>query len=105
RLVHVMGRISGDRDTQALLVLMFDLARLADTLAALRSAQERYHQAQAALRAATTLRAATQTTGRLSRSGIPEQPDPAAPQAGPDAAGSRTVRPSTRDDEQQRRSR
>jgi hypothetical protein len=66
RLVHLMGRISGDKDTFAMLALLLDLARLADTLATLREGQQRHHQAQAALRAAATLRAAAEVTGRLS---------------------------------------
>jgi hypothetical protein len=82
---------------------MLDLARLADTLAALRSAQERYHQAQAAVDAATTLRAAASTSARLTRSGIPDRPDPTAspskPGTGPGAADHHVARPSTRDDE------
>jgi hypothetical protein len=66
RLVHLMGRLSGDKDTFAVLVLLLDLARLADTLASLRHAQQRYHQAEAALRAAESLRSvAATTTGRL----------------------------------------
>jgi len=106
RLVQVMGRASSDRDTQALLVLLQELARLAQTLAALRAAQERYHQAECALRAATTLRAATHTTGRLSRPGIPHQPDPAdAPPAEPDSTRPRPGRPSTPEAEQHHRGR
>src|SRR5690606_32443908 len=66
RLVHLMGRLSGDKDTFAMLVLLLELARLADTLASLRQAQQRLHQAESALRAAETLRAtAASTTGRL----------------------------------------
>jgi hypothetical protein len=107
RLVHVMGRVSGDQDTQALLVLLLDLARLADTLAALRSAQEHHHQAQAALEAATTLRAAAAVTGRLTRPGTPRQPDPTATPtqpAGPDGGHPQSARTSIADD-QHRRSR
>ena len=48
-----------------MLALLLDLARLADTLAALRQGQERYHQAEAALAAATTLRDAANATGRI----------------------------------------
>ena len=48
RLVHLMGHIAGDKDTFAMLALLLDLARLSDTLASLRDAQQRYHQAEAA---------------------------------------------------------
>jgi hypothetical protein len=61
-----MGRLSGDKDTSAMLVLLLELARLADTLESLRHAQQRVHQAEAARRAAESLRAAAvNTTGRL----------------------------------------
>ncbi|MDT5029366.1 MAG: hypothetical protein QOE61_5792 [Micromonosporaceae bacterium] len=72
RLVHLMGRISGDTNTFAMLSLLLDLARLSDTLAALREAQQRYHQAEAAVQAATILRAAANATGRIA-------PTPAIP--------------------------
>jgi hypothetical protein len=65
RLVALMGRISGDKDSHMVLVLLLDLARLADTLAALRQAQQRFHQAETALKAATVLRTAATATGRL----------------------------------------
>jgi hypothetical protein len=66
RLVHLMGRLSGDKDTSAMLVLLLELARLADALESLRHAQQRVHQAEAARRAAESLRAAAgNTTGRL----------------------------------------
>ncbi|GGM24127.1 relaxase [Dactylosporangium sucinum] len=58
RLVALMGRISGDDDTIAALALVLDLARLADTLEELRTAQQRLHQAEAARAAAAALRAA-----------------------------------------------
>lgn len=96
RLVHLMGRISGDKDTFAMLALLLDLARLADTLAALREAQDRYHQARAAIRAAETLRSAASTTARLAPTAVLTAPDlsdlpqhpPAADRAesGPDIA-------------------
>jgi hypothetical protein len=57
RLIRLMGRISGDEDTFALLALVLDLARLGDTLAWWRQAQDRWHQADAAREAAHTLRA------------------------------------------------
>ena len=84
RLVHLMGRLAGDKDTFAMLALLLDLARLADTLASLRHAQQRYHQAEAALRAATTLRAAATATGRLA---------PAPVLAGQDVTGSPATSP------------
>jgi hypothetical protein len=83
RLVHLMGRLSGDKDSFAMLALLLDLARLADTLASLRQAQQRYHQAEAALRAAETLRSAATATGRLA---------PAPLLAGPDVTGGPATR-------------
>ncbi|WP_018788812.1 hypothetical protein [Micromonospora sp. CNB394] len=56
RLVALMGRISGDDDAIAALALVMDLARLADTLEQLRTAQQRLHQAEAARAAAGALR-------------------------------------------------
>ncbi|MET9303141.1 relaxase [Micromonospora aurantiaca] len=57
RLVALMGRISGDDDAIASLALVMDLARLADALEQLRTAQQRLHQAEAARAAAGALRA------------------------------------------------
>jgi hypothetical protein len=57
RLVRLMGHSSGDEDTFALLALVLDLARLGDTLAWWRQAQDAWHQAEAAREAATLLRA------------------------------------------------
>jgi hypothetical protein len=66
RLVHLMGRATGgDAETRAMLTLLLDLARLADTVSALRAAQDRHHQADDAARAAQTLRAAAATDARL----------------------------------------
>ncbi|MET7879820.1 relaxase [Micromonospora profundi] len=56
RLVALMGRVSGDDDAIAALALVMDLARLADTLEQLRTAQQRLHQAEAARTAAEALR-------------------------------------------------
>ncbi|MGC4903935.1 relaxase [Micromonospora echinospora] len=56
RLVALMGRITGDDDAIAALALVMDLARLADTLEQLRTAQQRLHQAEAARAAAVALR-------------------------------------------------
>ncbi|MFC0100065.1 relaxase [Micromonospora marina] len=56
RLVALMGRISGDDDAMAALALVTDLARLADTVEQLRTAQQRLHQAEAARAAADALR-------------------------------------------------
>ncbi len=65
RLVTLMGRVSGDEDTLAALRLVLDLAALSDTLAHLREAQQRWHQAQAARAAAAALRAAATNAARL----------------------------------------
>jgi hypothetical protein len=98
RLVALMGRMAGDNDTFAMLALLLDLARLADTLALLRDAQDRYHQAEAARRTAAGLRAAVAASGRLG----PADPTlagshaPAAP-AAPSAPGFDDTRRSTRD--------
>jgi hypothetical protein len=56
RLIAVMGTGSRDRDTVAALHLVFTLAALAESLADLREAQDRLHQAQAARHAAGQLR-------------------------------------------------
>jgi hypothetical protein len=71
RLVRLMGHISGDEDTFALLALILDLARLGDTLAWWRRAQDAWHQAEAARDAATALRAWHAT-------GAPAAPRPVA---------------------------
>lgn len=65
RLVSLMGRTSGDADTLAALHLVLDLAALGDTVARLRDAQQRLHQAQAAREAAAALRAAVTAAGPL----------------------------------------
>ena len=65
RLVRLMGQMSGDKDTSAMLALLLDLARLADTIGTLRDAQQRYHQAEAARAAAAVLRDAANAAGRL----------------------------------------
>jgi len=52
-----MGHISGDEDTFALLALVLDLARLAETLDWWRRSQDAWHQAEAARDAAAALRA------------------------------------------------
>jgi hypothetical protein len=56
RLVRLMGHISGDEDTFALLALVLDLARLGDTLAWWRDSKSAWHQAEAARDAAAALR-------------------------------------------------
>jgi MobA/VirD2-like, nuclease domain len=71
RLVRLMGHISGDEDTFALLALVLDLARLGDTLAWWRRSQDAWHQAEAARDAAEALRAWHAT-------GAPATPRPAA---------------------------
>jgi hypothetical protein len=57
RLVRLMGHISGDEDTFALLALIMDLARLGDTLNWWRRSEDAWHQAEAAQEAAAALRA------------------------------------------------
>jgi hypothetical protein len=65
RLVQLMGPVSGDHDTAAVLTLLKDLALLSDHLAALRDAQLRHHQADAARTVAVALRTAIASGGRL----------------------------------------
>jgi hypothetical protein len=65
RLVHLMGQMADDKDTFAMLALLLDLARLSDTVAMLRDAQQRHHQAEAARTVAAILRGAATTGGRL----------------------------------------
>jgi hypothetical protein len=56
RLIFVMGRLTGDHDTAIALQLVLQMSILADTLADLREAQQRLHQARAARQAAEQLR-------------------------------------------------
>ncbi|BCY10988.1 relaxase [Actinoplanes sp. L3-i22] len=56
RLIWLMGRISGDEDGYAALQLVLQLARFADAIDELRTAQQRLHQAQDARAAADALR-------------------------------------------------
>jgi hypothetical protein len=77
RLIAVIGAASRDQDTTAALHLIYTLAALAETLADLRQAQDRLHQA----------RAARQAAGQL-RDYLP----PAGP-TGPHMTGARGVRP------------
>jgi hypothetical protein len=56
RLISVMGRLTNDHDTATALQLVLQMSILADTLADLREAQQRLHQAHAARHAAETLR-------------------------------------------------
>jgi hypothetical protein len=65
RLVHLMGQMAGSKDTFAMLALLRDLAGLADTLAMLRDAQRRHHQAEAARAVAAILRGAVTAGGQL----------------------------------------
>ncbi len=81
RLVALMGRISGDPDTYAVLALLLDLARLADTLAAFQQAQQRPHQAEAARRAAEVLRTAATAGRRLAPDAAVPAPDLTRPAA------------------------
>jgi hypothetical protein len=74
-----MGAVSRDQDTTAALHLIFTLAAMAESLADLREAQHRLHQARAARHAAGQLRAYR---------------PPAGPTAAPD--NGRTTGPATR---------
>jgi hypothetical protein len=104
RLVYLMGRISGDEDTYTVLALVLDLARLSDTLAWLREAQQRYHQAQAARQAAAMLREAATGGGRLVTPVVTVPPTPVssmeggrvAPRAAQLDTGARQQRPDHR---------
>ena len=73
-LVRLMGHISADEDTFALLALVLDLARLGDTLAWRRS-QDAWHQAEAARDAAEALR--TPAARRRQTDHNPPPPDDA----------------------------
>jgi hypothetical protein len=56
RLIWLMGQLSDDRPTAAMLHLLYSLAMLAESLADLREVQQRLHQARAARAAAQELR-------------------------------------------------
>jgi hypothetical protein len=56
RLISVMGRLTGDEDAAAALLLVFNLAALAENLADLRHSQQRLHQVRDARHAAAVLR-------------------------------------------------
>ena len=83
RLIAVMGTVSRDRDTLAALHLIYTLAALAESLADLREAQERLHQARAARHAAGQLRRYQRPAGtagarlpgaRAARTPVPDPP-------------------------------
>lgn len=57
RLIAVVGRLTGDRDTAAALLLLYHLAALAEHVADLRETQQRLHQVRDARYAAQRLRA------------------------------------------------
>jgi len=63
RLIAATGRLTSTDDTTAALELVLQIAALADTLADLRRAQQRLHQARDALRCAEHLRALVTSTG------------------------------------------
>jgi hypothetical protein len=69
RLIAAMGRLTDDRESAAALQLVLQIALFADSLADLRYAQHRLHQAQAARGAAAQLR------GFVARAdpGLPQQ--------------------------------
>jgi hypothetical protein len=77
RLIGLMGALSRDRDTLAALHLIYTLAVLAESLADLRDAQARVHQARAARYAAAQLRAYHPPTGTTATP--PGEPAPARP--------------------------
>jgi hypothetical protein len=85
RMIAVMGTVSRDLDTLAALHLVFTLAALAESLADLRDAQDRLHQAWAARHAAEHLRAYQPPTAAAgartpaARAARPPVPDPLSP--------------------------
>jgi hypothetical protein len=80
RLIAVMGAVSRDQDTTAALHLIYTLTALAESLADLREAQDRLHQARAARYAA----------GQLRDYRPPDRQDRARPARGPLGSGYRT---------------
>jgi hypothetical protein len=97
RLVRLMGHISGDEDTFALLALVLDLARLGDTLAWWRRAQDAWHQAEAARDAAAALRAwhatgAPATPRPVATTTVPTDTDPQQGSAATDQTTTRRRR-------------
>lgn len=85
RLLALAGRISGGDDALAAAKLVVDLAALAESLAELREAQHRIHQARAARQAAAMLRAHASTG-----TAAPLRGDASTPRR---AAGPRRPRP------------
>jgi hypothetical protein len=79
RLVTLMGEISGDQATAEAMRLVLELAALAETLAELREARQRLHQADAARAAAGVLRSYTPTPVRRPADGRLRRTDPAYP--------------------------
>jgi hypothetical protein len=84
RLISVMDALSRDEDTMAALHLVYTLAALAESLADLREAQHRYHQAQDARTAARQLRTFTPPPAGLAPARAPtgrtrDQPTRAGP--------------------------
>jgi hypothetical protein len=81
RLIAVMGALSRDSDTMAALHLIYILAALAESLADLREAQQRWHQAQAARDAARQIRGYRLPAGppRPSRTAWAARPPEAQP--------------------------
>jgi hypothetical protein len=99
RLVRLMGHISGDEDTFALLALVLDLARLGDTLDWWRRSQDAWHQAETARDAAAALRAwhATGVPATRRPAATVEVPtDPVAPQQPTDTQTTTRRRRTTR---------
>ena len=85
RLISAYGYLTHDKSF-APLTLIIQLAALAEAIAQLRQTQQRAHQAQAALRAATGLRQASRTT-RPAPPGTATAPGQQQhPQADPDTA-------------------
>jgi hypothetical protein len=83
RLIGLMGQISGDRETFAILELMAKLAVLSDALEDLRRSQLRLHQARDANAAATGLRRWRAGSGRRSAAAAAVTPT-TPPTMGPD---------------------
>ena len=84
RLISAYGYLTHDKSL-APLKLIIQLAALAEAIAQLRQTQQRAHQTQAALRAATGLRQASRTA-RPAPPGTATAPGQQHPQADPDTA-------------------
>jgi hypothetical protein len=79
RLVGLMGELSGDQATAQAMQLVLELAALAETLAELRQARLRLHQAEAARSAVTLLRGYTPAVAANRTAASVHQPRGEAP--------------------------